>query len=112
MAEGSGSGLGLRSLVPASRCRQRKSRYQVRVGDAICRSTDEIFVSGSRSVPSPSLPGTADLVLCKSRIAVYVDGCYWHDCPEQHTQPATNPEHWTDKIARNLERDAETTDYL
>ncbi len=43
---------------------------------------------------------------------MFVDGCYWHGCPEHHTQPATNAEYWADKIARNIERDAETTDYL
>ena len=62
--------------------------------------------------PQPELPRTADLVLRKSRIAVFVDGCYWHGCPEHHTQPATNSEFWADKIARNVERDAETTTYL
>ena len=43
---------------------------------------------------------------------MFVDGCYWHGCPDHHTKPATNPEYWADKIARNIERDAETTDYL
>ena len=62
--------------------------------------------------PEPELPRTADLVLRKSRVAVFVDGCYWHGCPEHRTQPATNPDYWADKIAHNIERDAETTDYL
>ena len=51
--------------------------------------------------PQPELPRTADLVLRKSRVAVFVDGCYWHGCPEHHTQPATNAEYWADKIAGN-----------
>ena len=62
--------------------------------------------------PQPELPRTADLVLRKSRIAVFVDGCYWHGCPDHGTQPATNRKYWADKIARNVERDAETTTYL
>lgn len=40
---------------------------------------------------------------------MFVDGCFWHGCPDHHTQPATNSEYWADKIARNVERDAETT---
>ncbi|MDE0065938.1 MAG: very short patch repair endonuclease [Acidimicrobiaceae bacterium] len=48
-------------------------------------------------------------MLRKSRIAVFVDGCYWHGCPEHHTQPVTNFEYWADKIARNIQRGAETT---
>ena len=43
---------------------------------------------------------------------MFVDGCYWHGCPEHHTQPATNHEYWAKKITRNIERDAETTDHL
>ena len=62
--------------------------------------------------PQPELARSADLVLRKTRIAVFVDGCYWHGCPEHHTQPATNSQYWADKIARNMERDSETTAYL
>ena len=51
-------------------------------------------------------------MLHKSRVAVFVDGCYWHGCPEHGTQPATNREYWAGKIARNIERDTETTAYL
>ena len=47
----------------------------------------------------------------KSRIAVFVDGCFWHGCPAHHTGPATNPQYWADKIADNVERDIETTAY-
>ena len=43
---------------------------------------------------------------------MFVDGCFWHGCPEHHTQPRTNSEYWADKIASNIERDAETTAYL
>lgn len=43
---------------------------------------------------------------------MFVDGCYWHGCPDHYTQPATNRKYWADKIARNIERDAETTAYL
>ena len=43
---------------------------------------------------------------------MFVDGCYWHGCPDHYTQPATNRKYWADKIARNIERDAETTAHL
>ena len=43
---------------------------------------------------------------------MFVDGCYWHGCPDHGTQPATNRRYWADKIGRNVERDAETTAYL
>jgi DNA mismatch endonuclease (patch repair protein) len=40
---------------------------------------------------------------------VFIDGCYWHGCPEHYIEPASNVEYWRPKIARNRERDAETT---
>ena len=45
----------------------------------------------------------------KAKIAVFVDGCYWHGCPEHHTQPATNSEYWSAKIGGNVARDRDTT---
>ena len=43
---------------------------------------------------------------------MFVDGCYGHGCPEHGTQPAINRKYWADKIAGNIERDAETTVYM
>ena len=46
-----------------------------------------------------------DIVLTRARIAVFVDGCYWHGCPTHFQMPKANSEYWQDKIARNSERD-------
>jgi DNA mismatch endonuclease (patch repair protein) len=48
-----------------------------------------------------------------AKVAVFVDGCFWHGCP-QHGQRTTNanPTYWTDKVARNSRRDAETDEAL
>ena len=51
---------------------------------------------------------TADLVFTRARVAVFVDGCFWHGCPEHFSAPRTNGEYWSPKIARNRERDAIT----
>lgn len=62
-------------------------------------------------VDYPPLPGVrrrADLVFTRRRVAVFVDGCYWHGCPTHGTQPRSNAEYWRAKIARNVERDRET----
>lgn len=54
----------------------------------------------------------ADLVFSGDRIAVFVDGCFWHGCPE-HYRPATkNADFWREKINGNKARDAETNDTL
>jgi DNA mismatch endonuclease (patch repair protein) len=52
------------------------------------------------------LPGTPDIVLPASRIAVFVDGCFWHGCPDHGVIPKNNREWWTAKFEGNAERDA------
>jgi DNA mismatch endonuclease (patch repair protein) len=47
-----------------------------------------------------------DLVFPGQRLAVFVDGCFWHACPDHGTKPVRNVEYWTDKIQRNQNRDA------
>jgi DNA mismatch endonuclease (patch repair protein) len=51
---------------------------------------------------------SADLVFRRRRVAVFVDGCYWHGCPDHFVLPRTNAAYWTAKIERNRARDAET----
>jgi DNA mismatch endonuclease (patch repair protein) len=55
---------------------------------------------------------TADIVFPRQRIAVFIDGCFWHSCPEHGHPVSTNPEYWDPKLARNRERDLETTALL
>lgn len=58
--------------------------------------------------PLPGLNRRADLVFTKVKVAVFVDGCYWHGCPDHGTQPSTNADYWSSKIGRNVARDRET----
>jgi DNA mismatch endonuclease (patch repair protein) len=58
--------------------------------------------------PVPTLRRTADIVFSRTRVAVFVDGCFWHCCPEHGTKPKTNAAWWAEKLARNVERDRET----
>jgi len=51
------------------------------------------------------LPGKPDLYFGPQKVAVFVDGCFWHKCPECYRVPKTNKRFWTDKIKRNLARD-------
>jgi DNA mismatch endonuclease (patch repair protein) len=48
------------------------------------------------------------LVFTRARVAVYVDGCFWHGCPEHGNTPRANTEYWVPKLNRNVERDQET----
>jgi DNA mismatch endonuclease, patch repair protein len=62
--------------------------------------------------PVPGLQRRADIVFPRQRIAIFVDGCYWHGCPEHGTQPRKNAAYWSQKIASNKLRDADTTAQL
>ena len=46
-----------------------------------------------------------DVVFTRWRIAIFLDGCYWHACPEHGTRPQRNTAYWDDKLARNVARD-------
>lgn len=57
------------------------------------------------------VPGSrrrADIVFTRLRVAVFVDGCFWHSCPVHATAPKANAEWWSDKLRRNVERDRDT----
>lgn len=62
--------------------------------------------------PEPDLRRTADLLFTRARVAVFIDGCYWHGCPQHFTMPATNRGYWSTKIDQNRARDQETTALL
>jgi DNA mismatch endonuclease, patch repair protein len=46
-----------------------------------------------------------DIVFTRRRVAVFVDGCFWHACPEHGSKPAVNQGYWNPKLQRNVERD-------
>jgi len=56
--------------------------------------------------PVAELRCTADVVFPRERIAVFVDGCFWHSCPDHGTLPRTNGEWWRTKLAKTVERDS------
>lgn len=53
--------------------------------------------------------GKPDFVFPKLRVAVFVDGCFWHGCPKHATMPKTHGAFWMAKLARNKTRDREVT---
>jgi DNA mismatch endonuclease (patch repair protein) len=56
-------------------------------------------------VNHPGLPGRPDIALTRARVAVFVDGCFWHRCPIHGTQPRNNRAWWQEKLDRNVARD-------
>lgn len=72
----------------------------------------ELYARGLRyriQVPLLTKPRrTADVVFHGPRVAVFVDGCFWHGCPQHATWPKRNAEFWRAKIEANVARDADT----
>lgn len=52
-----------------------------------------------------NLPGRPDFIFRRARIAVFIDGCFWHCCPKHMTLPKTNVLFWKEKLKANKERD-------
>ena len=53
----------------------------------------------------PGVAGRPDIVFTRARLAVFVDGCFWHRCPEHGTQPKNNGAWWAAKLDGNVARD-------
>lgn len=54
-------------------------------------------------------PIRPDIVFTRTKVAIFVDGCFWHGCPEHATHPKTNADYWGPKLSENIARDARTT---
>ena len=64
-----------------------------------------LWAAGLRYRLGTTLPGRPDIVFPRARLAVFVDGCFWHGCPEHFQQPANNADFWAAKIEANHRRD-------
>jgi DNA mismatch endonuclease (patch repair protein) len=72
----------------------------------------ELHARGLRYRVTFPVPGqrrrTIDVAFTRAKVAVFVDGCFWHGCPEHGTRPRSNSEWWTTKLAANRARDRDT----
>jgi DNA mismatch endonuclease (patch repair protein) len=62
--------------------------------------------------PLAGLRRSADLVFPRAKVAVFLDGCFWHGCPQHHTVASANAKFWADKVAGNRARDHDTDERL
>ncbi|MGV1004863.1 MAG: very short patch repair endonuclease [Candidatus Nanopelagicales bacterium] len=58
------------------------------------------------------LPGRPDIAFTRARLAVFVDGCFWHRCPLHASMPKNNREWWAAKLEKTVERDLRKDDAL
>ncbi|MFP3714509.1 very short patch repair endonuclease [Puerhibacterium sp. TATVAM-FAB25] len=72
----------------------------------------QLHARGLRYRVAYPVPGqrrrTIDIAFTRKRIAVFVDGCFWHGCPEHGTRPRANSDWWTRKLTANQVRDRDT----
>ena len=71
-----------------------------------------LWARGLRYRVHAALIGRPDIVFPRQRLAIYVDGCFWHGCPIHGTNPVTNADFWENKIKGNIERDRQVTSQL
>ena len=64
---------------------------------------------GYKSVKGERILGNPDMVFSKKRLVIFVDGCFWHGCPECHKSPEQSGEFWVKKIETNKKRDQRVT---
>lgn len=105
------------ALAPPSRHVQRRMSAQARMGtDPELRIRRALFKQGLRyrcGYPVPGKPRrTIDVAFTKQKVAVFVDGCFWHGCPDHFIAPKSNSDWWLEKIRTNQRRDADTNAIL
>ncbi|MEU7768615.1 very short patch repair endonuclease [Nocardia sp. NPDC049190] len=98
----------VRSVMRANRRRDTRPELAIR---------RIVHAAGLRyRVDYPPMTGNrrmrADLVFTRAKVAVFIDGCFWHGCPEHHRPSRTNAEFWSNKISANQERDSRTNALL
>lgn len=85
-----------------SRIRNRDTKPELKLRKALT-------ALGQRYRLSPrDVPGRPDIVIRKAKLAIFVDGCFWHGCPEHYQPPAANADFWRRKISANMARDKDT----
>jgi DNA mismatch endonuclease (patch repair protein) len=73
--------------------------------DAELRLRKRLWREGMRYVLGRKLPGSPDILFVRARVAVFVDGCFWHGCPVHYTAPRSNIDFWKRKAGENRARD-------
>ena len=110
----SGAAGGDRIIANAVSTRMSKQRRRDTAPELQLRKS--LFARGLRyrvDAPLPGMPRRrADVLFTRRRVAVFVDGCFWHSCPLHGTLPRSNHDWWVAKLMKNVARDRETDAHL
>lgn len=102
------SDTGVRNVMRANR--RRDTKPEVALRSALHRRG--LRFRNDASVATGHGKVRVDVVLARRRLAIFVDGCFWHCCPEHGTEPRSNAEYWQPKLERNRQRDVATNALL
>lgn len=102
------SGEAVRRTMRANRRRDTKPELRVRGRLHAMGLRFRVDYAPDRAM----LRRRADIVFTRRRVAVFIDGCFWHGCPEHYVPPRANSEYWSAKIERNRRRDRDTDERL
>ena len=95
---------------------RRMSKLRRRDNDRELSLRRALHAAGYRFRVTHPVPGlrrrTIDIAFTRRRVAVFLDGCFWHGCPEHGTDPRSNSAWWAEKIASNKARDRDTDRHL
>jgi DNA mismatch endonuclease, patch repair protein len=99
---------------PAARKRMRATRQRDTAAEMAVRSL--LHAAGLRyrvdAAPVAGVRRRADIVFPSQKVAVYIDGCFWHACPQHGTMPKSNKSFWQEKLRSNQARDQDTNERL
>ena len=90
----------------------RQSRRDTKPELALRRAVWKIGLRYRVDIAPISSRRRADLVFTRAKVAVFVDGCFWHSCPTHATTPKANRDWWVDKLETNVRRDRDTDNRL
>ncbi len=100
------AGFAERPLPSSEQVSQQMKRMPRKNSGPEIRLRRELHSRGLRfRVNLRGLPGTPDIAFTRAKIAVFVDGCFWHRCPRHGVLPKANRDWWREKLDRNVERD-------
>lgn len=107
----------MNSVIPSSPGVSARMRRQASKDTEVELAVRRLLhAAGLRYRVEYPVPGMArrrmDVAFTRAKVAVLIDGCFWHGCPQHATQPKANAEWWRDKLNRNIARDRETTEHL
>ena len=71
-----------------------------------------LWTKGIRYKKSRKIFGNPDVVFVGKKVAIFVDGCFWHSCPLHLNLPKTNEQFWREKLSKNVERDIKVNSHL